>query len=792
MPIFPAAAIASGQVWDADTVAASAWFDGSADYLAKTWGSAPNDGSKWIVSVWVMRTGFGSSPFIFESRTGGPGSGRINLYFNSNAISVSEDSGTAITTNAVYRDTGWFHLVLSLDSDDATAADRLKLWVNGEEVTSFALDNRAANIASGATYNWMANGVENVIGTYNKSTLFFDGYMAQFTSLDGVSIQNGDYSITDFGAFTAAGTNGSIWSPIADSAAVAMASATGGNSFSLTSGIGDGTDASSNSNDFTPTSMSQAANGSANSPSNHYAVMNPNITGEHPATFAEGARRVSRASADASVTPSTLAFPGTGNFYAEAQIIADATTGQAAVGIDYAPQIGNYNVTANNNYLGRTATAYGLTSNGSQTNWRNNDSSTQLGSGAGWADNDIIGLHYDSGDLTVYLNGALVGTISSIDTSVHWHFASACESGGDVRWYFQEDEWTYSAPSGAKALCTANLNTAAYQGADYFNAVLYTGNGATGQAVSGFGFQPDLVWGKHRDLAENHNIFDAVRGADKRLRTNATDAEATTSYFDSFDSDGFTLDGTGDINAATYAAVSWGFKAGGSGAANADGSISSTVSVADAGHFSVITTTMTGGTDQIGHGLPDAPELVIMKDLSNATNWYVYHKDAGETNELYLNLTNAASASGRWGNLAPTSTIIYALLAASDAVLYAFRSVPGVCKVGSYIGNGAAGGPFVWCGFRPRFLMIKVASGGTGNWELWDTQRLEYNPHTDSLRANSSAAEVTFASGGLDILSDGFKHRQTSGDMNTSGYTYVYLAIADVAGGGNLPPVPGR
>ena len=113
----------------------------------------------------------------------------------------------------------------------------------------------------------------------------------------------------------------------------------------------------------------------------------------------------------------------------------------------------------------------------------------------------------------------------------------------------------------------------------YFNTKLWTGTGSE-NAITGVGFQPDWVWIKNRAAAENHKLYDAVRGATKNIYSNLSNAEGTdTQSLKSFDSDGFTLGTEGALNANGQNIVGWNWKANGSGSANTDGSINSTVSV---------------------------------------------------------------------------------------------------------------------------------------------------------------------------------------------------------------------
>jgi hypothetical protein len=201
--------------------------------------------------------------------------------------------------------------------------------------------------------------------------------------------------------------------------------------------------------------------------------------------------------------------------------------------------------------------------------------------------------------------------------------------------------------------------------------------------------------------------------------------------------------------------------------------------------FSVVTYTGNGtGGATVGHGLGVAPSMVIVKNRSGVYNWGVYHISNGPTKAQWLNLTDAATViSTTWNNTAPTSSV-FSIGTASEEngsgnnlVAYCWAEIKGFSKFGSYTGNGSADGPFVYCGFRPRFILYKVAIGGTGEWVMLDSSRNTYNVEDAYLFANSSGAEATFTL--LDFLSNGFKLRTSNTTSNGSGYTYIFAAFAE-------------
>jgi hypothetical protein len=327
-------------------------------------------------------------------------------------------------------------------------------------------------------------------------------------------------------------------------------------------------------------------------------------------------------------------------------------------------------------------------------------------------------------------------------------------------------------------------------------ATLYTGNGGTqsvNNAVNGVNFQPDFVWIKSRSAAYYNTLYDSVRGsgATKSIYSNTTDAEGTFSTLtnlSSFNSNGFTVGTTSSspntLNESGVTFVGWQWKAGGTAVSNTAGTITSQVSANTTAGFSVVTYTGSGSAATVGHGLGVAPSFVIVKFRTESENWYCYHESIGNTKAILLNTTGAATGASAsyWNNTTPTSSVV-SLGGTTSApytyVMYAFAPVAGYSAFGSYTGNGSADGPFVYTGFRPRFLMVRNPAI-VANWLMFDSSRDTYNPEVLFFFANSAGAEVnSSATVALDFVSNGFKIRQTSGNINASGNALIYMAFAE-------------
>ena len=321
---------------------------------------------------------------------------------------------------------------------------------------------------------------------------------------------------------------------------------------------------------------------------------------------------------------------------------------------------------------------------------------------------------------------------------------------------------------------------------DYFNTKLFTGNGGT-QSITGVGFQPDWVWLKSRSVADSPILFDAVRGVTKRLMTNSTGAESTEAQeVQSFDSDGFTVGSSDNANRSGATMVGWNWKAGGAGSSNSDGSVTSTVSVSTTSGFSIVKYTGTGSAGAtIGHGLGAVPAQIVVKGINRAESWEVYNQNLEPSNASYMrwDSTQASAGSAYWNSTSPTSSVFTLNSAGGvnatgiEYVAYCFAEIKGYSKFGDYKGNGNADGPFIYTGFKPAYVMIRNRANGSDDWQIFDNKRANtFNPADKILQTNLSDAEGTSA---IDLLSNGFKIRASSGFMNRNGEDLIYMSFAE-------------
>ena len=564
-----------------------------------------------------------------------------------------------------------------------------------------------------------------------------------------------------------------------------------------------GLDKSGNENNWTANNITMA-NQMVDSPTNNFCTMNP-LTHGSAATYQEGNLRIE--------TPNYPFSKGTfqvsaGKWYWEWTHHDGTYNTYTGIGNDLRVAVNESHNVANTQA------------------WFGNESRIKKWSGTSGvvtgtlAISDIIGIavDLDNGSIKFYKNGVLVDTDTTLPAGTAVtpllggsNDGTSGSGWGDITFNFGADssfagfktaqgnqdgndigDFYYTPPTGFLALCTSNLPDVAVIPSEHFNTVLYSGNSST-NAITGVGFQPDFTWLKVRDIADVHALFDSVRGVNKRLYSNGTNAEMTGSnQLDSWGTDGFTLgaDGAGQVNLNTKSYVAWNWKANGSGSSNTNGSINSTVSAnVDAG-FSIVSYTGNGVDGAtIGHGLSKAPEMVIVKSRTDAVNWFVYHKDVGTNKYLLLDTTTAANTDNdTWNNTAPSSSLItfggqYQTVGNNkNLIAYAFHSVDGYSKVGSYTGNGSTDGTFVYTGFRPAFVMMKRTNASGQGWPIQNNKSNPYNMVNKRIDASESFSENTSSSAGgygVDYVSNGFKIRNTNVNWNASAGTYIYIAFAE-------------
>jgi hypothetical protein len=762
-------------------------------YLNRTPASATNR-KTWTWSGWV-KIGKAASTGLFTASTSGSNMYTIQLGVGGD-LNVYAYTGTYPyfrQTSAVFRDySAWYHFVVAFDSTQATDTNRIKIYVNG------VLQSTVSGSGSGwPTLNY-DGGVNNTINHQFSDNVggasYFDGYLTEVNFIDGQALTPSSFGETN--AITGVwqpkkyagtyGTNG-FYLNFSDNSAV-----------TTSSNVGIGKDFSGNGNYWTsnnisvtagatydsmldvPTLYADGGNGRGN-----YCTLNP------LATNTVGVATLTNGNLTFSV-PNTFTAIGSmsatsGKFYWE----AIATSNPVGVGLKQVNVLDRYSNTIY--YMGSSLSASG-------EKYVNGTGSAY---GASWTTGDVIGVavDMDGGTVTFYKNNASQGSIA-LSTASITAFVPSFVSGAGVTFAgsvnFGQRPFTYTPPSGFVALNTQNLPDATIKnGATSFASTLYTGND-TGQSitntVNGISFQPDLLWIKARSTTYGHVLADAVRGVSAYLASESTAVEGTNSELTSFNSNGFTLGATGskarNVSGATY--VAWQWDAGTTTVTNTSGTISAQVRANPTAGFSIVTYTGTGANATVGHGLGVAPKMIIVFERTpGGDDHIVYH--ASLTSNLYsirLNttVTQAGPSGAYWNSTSPTSTVFSvgtsgeSNQSTATYVAYCFAAVAGYSAFGSYTGNNLADGPFVYLGFRPRFIMFKDASAN-GVWMIMDTARNTYNVLDDGLAPNNANAESSYSNTAqVDFLSNGFKIRATNANQywnNISGNTIIYAAFAE-------------
>jgi hypothetical protein len=418
---------------------------------------------------------------------------------------------------------------------------------------------------------------------------------------------------------------------------------------------------------------------------------------------------------------------------------------------------------------------------------------------ASFSATDEVGMaiDMDASTVAIYKNGALQNTVFSAITSGFTYYPMLLPDSSSTAavgtFNFGQRPFTYAPPSGFKTLNTFNLpEPTIKQPNKYFDASLYTGTRAT-QTITNGGFQPDLIWFKPRSLAYSHHVLDTIRGTTRDLNTNGTSAEYgwTGNLNLTPNSSGFSIgaDSTEQVLneiGATY--VAWQWNAGNANTTNTSGTITSIVRANPTAGFSIVTWTgnVTSGAT-IGHGLSAVPSMVIVKNRSaGSTNWCVYHINLGNTKADLLNRADGPfTNTNYWNDTTPTSSV-FSLGNSTDTngsgnsmVAYCFAPIPGYSAFGSYTGNGVNDGPFIYTGFRPRFVMFKRTTSADP-WIIHDTARDIYNGYSVQLYPNTSGVEGgPYSPPIIDELSNGFKCRSSASGTNGSGDTFIYMAFAE-------------
>ena len=862
--------------------------DGDSPNLTRTPSSASNRRT-FTISAWVKRSSFGAGHTIISQGTSG--SDFFGVYFPSEQFSIRSRVGGSDqfekNSTGFFRDlSAWMHVLVAVDTTQSTAEDRAIGYLNGVRVTDYS-----ANTIPAQNTELNMNTTETVyIGSF-PHCCHWDGYIAELQFIDGQALTPSSFAETD----AATGE----YKPIKYTGTY------GTNGFYLNFSDNSGTtattlgkDLSGNGNNFTPNNLSVSAGAGNDSledtPTNNFCVLNP-LDKMGTVTVSEGNLKVVINGDNASLITGSFGV-SSGKWYYEA--VAD-TAGAGFVGWIRKDV---------STYTGYPYQQGGTLLYFSQNGGRYKDGDGGATYGASYGNGDIIGcaINLDDNEVTWYKNNSSQGTIS-ITAGTYNPNTTTGGSGATFTFNFGQRAFSYTPPTGFKALNSANLPDPTILLPDkHFETLVYSGNGGT-QSITGLNFQPDWVWVKNRTGTNSNVLFDAVRGATKELISNVTNSEGTeATSITSFDSNGFSVGSNGGVNSGSGSYVAWNWDAGetdsatytvkvvsdsgnkyrfndfgtsavtldlaeggtytfdqsdssmsshpmqlsttangthgggsaystgvtyqldGStvtasaffsgfssessrkliitvaasaptlyyycyyhsgmggavntnstlGSSNFDGTNQTVVKANTTAGFSIISYTGTGSTNTIGHGLGVTPKVYIIKNRDSSDNW-IYYTTVIDGSLDFLYFTTGAKSNSI--NTAPTSTVIeISGLTTNDIgvkhICYSFREVEGYSKFGKYTGNGSTDGTFVYTGFRPA-LVITKQTNSTGSWFIFDNKRNGFNETEPYTMVNTSNVEATDL--GWDLLSNGFKQRNSYSATNSSGNTFTYLAFAE-------------
>lgn len=769
----------------------------------------PSAGNRrtFTISVWFKpanndENGLSNSRILSSGGSTGDSNYFSFSYLNDSGQLHLENGTGSLRTSAFFRDvTAWYHAVIAVDSTQSTASDRFKLYINGQRITDFSTENYPNQ---NTDFSWN-NDVPHSIGREEyQFRRYFNGYIADIQNVDGQQLLPTEFGYTEFqtniwrpkryeGTY---GTNG-FWLKLSDN--------------SGTTATTLGRDYSGNGNNFTPNAITLSTSthhenyfSVLDTPTNNFPTWNPYRVVYGGYVYFGNLKQKTTAYQSYPDVWATMGMTR-GKWYCEYYV----TGGANGPSVSGAVQIQRMQPASDG---------------GPGVGYQNAPQSfgTSGSVGPGYGNGTLIGIAYDAykGIVTFYKNGTLYGSTARDDVpnTETWFFGAAGYSYNpdtDRKVFytinFGQRPFTYTPPAGFVALCQKNLDllpidttdvssegqgTVVLRPQKFFDTVLYTGNGTTGQSVTGLEFAPDFVWIKSRSFSNNHHLFDTIRGPDKILRSSSTDAEDTvTGVMSSFDSGGFTVKEAGGNNAtnddgSTF--VAWCWKAGGTSVANNDGAIASTVNVNKEAGFSIVGFQPTAASTAvtIGHGLGVAPHMIIVKSRGSSANWDVFHNSPGSSlgagNKLYLNGTNSQISSGAWGSTLPTTSVFTynpGNQNNNNHIAYCWHSVPGYSKIGVYRANGNADGPYEHTGFKPAWIMIKNQSNSSAPWYIIDNKRSPHNERKISLKPNATNGDAT-DSNFIDFYSMGFKLRTSGSYVNGGNNTdrIIYMAFAEQSG----------
>ena len=757
---------------DSGTIAKSCIFDeASSAQLTKTFTGDGNK-TKFTFSIWMKRNNIGSRMDFVSFRQDVP------FIMNAdNTLSIALFGDTSRTTNRTFEDTSkWYHFVLRVDSSQSTANDRIRLYVDGDQITSFSTTNNPSQDEAANIYTVSR---DFVFGNIWGGSYYTDAYFAEVNYADGQSYGPDTFGLTD--------TSTGRWIPKSLSGITY-----GTNGFRLefanSAGQTIGDDTSGNGNDLTVTNIA-ATDITTDTPTQNFVTFDPNDQGNNAGATAgtvvlsEGNLRFGAGS-----NPSnwdhyrTSKAVTAGKFYVEVTLTSLNTA-------SYFGCISKNQNLKGPGYLfydGRYGWGY-ATDNGKIEH----NNSGQITYGSARSQGHVIGIAVDmdngklwfseqgtypnSGNPATGANPAF-DNLKDANLDGGLCFVMAMGYSGAIDWNFGQKSFAHSAPTGFVALQQDNFPE--------------TGD---------FSFKPDLVWTKNRDQTDDPTFYDSSRGVKNRLRTNSTDGEDVTSDgLTKFLQGGYQTEDDVAQNSVAESYVSWMWKAGeGTTSANTDGvgaSVACTIQKNTDAGFSIVEWTGGGSAGTIEHGLGAVPQFMFYKRKSaDGDGWIVYHHKMNATPEDGSFQMQTAGQftddATLWNDTAPTAQLAtigsYGMGNTEKRVGFFWTGIEGFSKFGVYEGTSNAVGTYVYTGFKPALVMVKAVDANQG-WVVFDNARYPTNPNKGVVYWHISNVERV-GTENMDFLANGFKCRDDDADMNQATIMYAAWAKHPFVGNGTNP-----
>ena len=722
------------------------------------------------------------------------GSNREAFYYGTNeqlTYQLRIGNSTKCLVNTVYklRDfTAWYHIVLRIDTANSTSANRLRMYVNGQEMELFTFTtmSQSSNTFINSTNNYF-------IGDSGTGGTNLDGYMAEINFVDGQSLGPESFAEED--------SETGQWNPILYTGSY------GSNGFYLkfadnsnTTSSTLGKDSSGNGNNVSPSGFSVAAwpdnDSVVDTPTNNFATLNILDRNSNVNTANSNLETSSSTGGNHFPIFTAMSMRG-GKYYMEykclnndngmimsimniehdgGSLATDSTPGNNASAVNkvgFGLLVGSGRTSHNGTLSSPGAYGSALAVNEAETGM----CAVDLDNGKIWWGKE--GTFFDSGDPANGTNAAF----TTIDTDTTWNFCFHVLNNNNLALNWGQHGYSFTPPSGFGRLCTADLAVPEIKNPTaHHETKTYAGTGGQ-RSISGLDFSPDFTWVKRMNAGNFHILANTVSGSGNYLVTNTTDAESSggSQLINGFNSDGFDLGNEAAVNASGGTYASWNWNAGDSTVTNTSGSLSAQVRANQTCGFSIITFNYGTGSQTLGHGLGKPPQWIMGKTRDNSTAWVIFHKSTGANKWFNYNTSPANSGNAVWANSMPTSTLINlgtGMSSQGDAIFFAWSEIVGFSAFGKYVGNGSTNGPYVHTGFRPAWLMYKNVSQNGGQWFIRDNKRETGNPNNRSLAAESSGSEVESSLVDTDFLSNGFKLRETNEGTNNNGIEYIFMAFA--------------